>query len=220
MAFLFSVYSCHCPTICFWVEYQTHSGCRRKSKFIRAFRDAFRRYGSNNSSLNGKSMDRVLAAEDVSVRLMEYIIRDLACFMSWLFVSVGLLSRSVYFFPVEGCKPMTFSCMLQLVINGKPLRIMGSAMSGVNLENCAHPCLRNPCDHGGECVPEMDSFKCHCPLGYRDSYCQSRMDKQDVITAPKLIGDSYLKFTHPRIIKRLVRLQLNINYSSFCKGWS
>lgn len=35
-----------------------------------------------------------------------------------------------------------------MVINEKPLRIMGSAMSGVNLENCEHPCLRNPCDHG------------------------------------------------------------------------
>lgn len=94
--------------------------------------------------------------------------------------------------------------LLQLVINGKPLRIMGSAMSGVNLENCAHPCLRNPCDHGGECIPQMDSFKCHCPLGYRDSLCSTHMDRQDLITPPRLNGDSFLKFTHPKVIKRFV----------------
>ncbi len=91
---------------------------------------------------------------------------------------------------------------LQLVVNERPLRIMGSAMSGVNLENCAHPCLRNPCDHGGDCIPQLDSFKCHCPLGYRDPYCQTRMDKEDIITAPRFIGDSYLRFTHPRVVKR------------------
>ncbi|OXA50862.1 Pikachurin [Folsomia candida] len=101
----------------------------------------------------------------------------------------------------------------QLVINEKPLRIMGSAMSGVNLENCEHPCLRNPCDHGGDCVPSLDTFKCHCPLGFRDPYCQTRMDKEDVITAPKFIGDSYLRFTNPRIIKRLSGWRLNLSFS-------
>lgn len=88
------------------------------------------------------------------------------------------------------------------MINEKPLRIMGSAMSGVNLENCAHPCLRNPCGHGGHCVPQLDSWKCECPLGYRDAYCETKMDKEDLFTPPKFLGDSYLRFISSKIMQR------------------
>ncbi|ODM92417.1 Pikachurin, partial [Orchesella cincta] len=88
----------------------------------------------------------------------------------------------------------------------------GIAMSGVNLENCAHPCLRNPCDHGGDCIPQLDAFKCHCPLGYRDPFCQTRMDKEDIITAPRFIGDSYLRFSHPRVVKRISGWKLSLSF--------
>jgi len=65
-------------------------------------------------------------------------------------------------------------CIQKLTINDKEVKLIGEALSGVNINNCPHPCANNPCYNGGLCVPNMDMYKCSCPLGFENTNCEDR----------------------------------------------
>ena len=43
---------------------------------------------------------------------------------------------------------------------------------GVNIDNCNHPCVGQPCMNGGICLPIRDFYKCSCPLGFENTNCE------------------------------------------------
>lgn len=55
------------------------------------------------------------------------------------------------------------------------MHLLRDAQSGVNIENCEHPCVGEPCLNNGECLPSQDSYMCSCPLGYKGHNCQKSM---------------------------------------------
>lgn len=63
-------------------------------------------------------------------------------------------------------------CVQKLVINGRTVNLLDEALFGVNVADCAHPCQSNPCQRGGKCVPVLDSYVCHCPLGLVGETCE------------------------------------------------
>ena len=48
------------------------------------------------------------------------------------------------------------------MINGKSLEMLSSALGGVNIVNCNHPCASRPCGSGARCIPILDSYQCEC----------------------------------------------------------
>lgn len=40
-----------------------------------------------------------------------------------------------------------------------------SAFPGRNCETEVNECLSQPCQNGGSCVDELDSYSCRCPAG-------------------------------------------------------
>lgn len=44
-----------------------------------------------------------------------------------------------------------------------------------NIDFChvLDPCLSNPCEHGGNCLVQGDTFTCSCPAPFSGSKCQN-----------------------------------------------
>ncbi|KFM59874.1 Pikachurin, partial [Stegodyphus mimosarum] len=57
-------------------------------------------------------------------------------------------------------------CIQKVVINGRTLKLIDDALSGISVANCLHSCVEEPCKNGGHCEPRMDYYSCHCHLGY------------------------------------------------------
>ncbi|KAH3696364.1 hypothetical protein DPMN_083828, partial [Dreissena polymorpha] len=102
-------------------------------------------------------------------------------------------------------------CIQKLIINKKHIHLLKDAISGVNVENYGHPCVGDPCLHGGLCTPHGDVFTCHCSLGYMGNTCNKKLNLEDAI--PKFSSDSFLKYTHDDIIKRIVGNRLDVHIS-------
>ena len=70
----------------------------------------------------------------------------------------------------------TFTCCstapTQVVINEKPLKMLDDALTGVNIDNCDHPCAGQPCLNGGRCLPMKATYKCSCPIGFDSANCE------------------------------------------------
>lgn len=65
-------------------------------------------------------------------------------------------------------------CIQKVAINDRPLRLLDDAIGGMNIDNCNHPCVSQPCRNGGQCVPLRESYKCSCPNGYQNRDCQDK----------------------------------------------
>ncbi len=59
-----------------------------------------------------------------------------------------------------------------MVVNGLPIQLVGSALSGLNVESCVHSCQGSPCG-AGICSPNLDTFSCQCPLGWGGESCST-----------------------------------------------
>jgi EGF-like domain len=100
--------------------------------------------------------------------------------------------------------------LVQLEINSRPIRLLASALSGVNVVNCAHPCSTRPCANGGHCVPDHEFFYCECAKGFKDVHCGTPVSKVTELAievlpnepVPQFAGHSYLHFTDQETIKR------------------
>ena len=70
--------------------------------------------------------------------------------------------------------PQNFLISPQIVINDRPLKLLEEAINGINIDNCDHPCVNQPCLNGGRCVPIREFYKCSCPLGFENTICEDR----------------------------------------------
>lgn len=61
---------------------------------------------------------------------------------------------------------------VQVVINKRPMKLLEEALTGVNIDNCDHPCAGQPCLNGGRCDPVKDAYTCNCPLGFINTNCE------------------------------------------------
>nr|CAD7264494.1 unnamed protein product [Timema shepardi] len=104
-------------------------------------------------------------------------------------------------------------CIQKVVINNQPLQILAGALGGVNVDNCPHPCVARPCGERGHCVPQLDYFTCSCGPGFDDPQCQQHAAPVllDDIPVPRFTGDSFLHYSDPDTIRRIVSFRLNIN---------
>nr|XP_048284827.1 pikachurin isoform X2 [Myodes glareolus] len=95
-----------------------------------------------------------------------------------------------------------FSGSIQkIILNDRPIHVKHDFTSGVNVENAAHPCVGNPCAHGGSCRPRKEDYECDCPLGFEGMNCQKAIT--EAIETPQFIGRSYLTYDNPDILKRV-----------------
>ncbi|XP_041487060.1 pikachurin isoform X1 [Microtus oregoni] len=103
-----------------------------------------------------------------------------------------------------------FSGSIQkIILNDRPIHVKHDFTSGVNVENAAHPCVRNPCANGGSCRPRKEGYECDCPLGFEGMNCQKECGNYclntitEAIEIPQFIGRSYLTYDNSDILKRV-----------------
>lgn len=108
-----------------------------------------------------------------------------------------------------GVKTSFRGCIQKVVINNKSVKLFEAALVGVNVDNCNHPCVHRPCQNHGLCSPRRDYFSCHCRLGYADSRCQTEV--RDNITSPMFVGNSFLRYTEPEIMKRVAGDKIDVS---------
>ncbi|XP_049995021.1 pikachurin isoform X3 [Alexandromys fortis] len=95
-----------------------------------------------------------------------------------------------------------FSGSIQkIILNDWPIHMKHDFTSGVNVENAAHPCVRNPCANWGSCRPKKEGYECDCSLGFEDVNCQKVIT--EAIEIPQFIGRSYLTYDNTDILKRV-----------------
>ncbi|ESP03639.1 hypothetical protein LOTGIDRAFT_224298 [Lottia gigantea] len=99
-------------------------------------------------------------------------------------------------------------CIQKVVINKKPVDIMESAIDGVNIEPCEHPCDGEPCMNGGECIPHHDIYQCYCPLGFSNTNCEHKMRK--LPTKPMFNGAAFLIYTDKKVVKRVIGSKIDL----------
>lgn len=58
------------------------------------------------------------------------------------------------------------------MINDEPMKLLEDYIHGVNIDNCDHPCMGQPCMNGGRCLPVGEKYQCSCPLGFENTNCE------------------------------------------------
>lgn len=103
-------------------------------------------------------------------------------------------------------------CMQKVIINDRSLHLVSDALDGINIDNCEHPCVGQPCLNGGECEPDHAAYTCYCPLGYTNTNCEDVIEEK--VDVPHFKGHSYLMFTEKKILNRVngnkIDIQMNI----------
>lgn len=106
-------------------------------------------------------------------------------------------------------------CIQKVVINGRTLKLVDDALSGINVANCLHSCVEEPCKNGGHCEPRMDYYSCHCHLGYAGNNCENEVT--EMIAEPMFTGASYLHYMDESIVKRIRgnKIDIKLKFRSF-----
>ncbi|KAF8791124.1 pikachurin-like [Argiope bruennichi] len=106
-------------------------------------------------------------------------------------------------------------CIQKVVINGKPLKLVDDALAGINVANCLHSCVEEPCKNGGHCEPKMAYYSCHCHLGYAGNNCEKEVT--EMIAEPMFTGASYLHYLDENVVKRIRgnKLDIKLKFRSF-----
>ncbi|CAH1774566.1 unnamed protein product [Owenia fusiformis] len=99
-------------------------------------------------------------------------------------------------------------CIQKVTINDKPLKLFDELFYGINVENCDHPCVTQPCINGGHCVPFKDFYKCSCPLGFESEQCEFRVSEP--ILVPMFQGESYLLYSDKELNERVAGNKIDI----------
>jgi len=66
---------------------------------------------------------------------------------------------------------MTLVDWLQLRINGRLIDMIGESIRAINIDNCNHPCVSQPCPQDSFCVPVRDFYQCTCVEGENTGDC-------------------------------------------------
>ncbi|KAI5711140.1 hypothetical protein M8J75_014484 [Diaphorina citri] len=106
--------------------------------------------------------------------------------------------------PKVKIKSSFIGCIQKVLINNHELNILGEAIQGVNVVNCAHPCITQPCG-SGSCVPLYDGYKCVCTQSCKESHLT------EVMCASFDHGASFLHYLDPEIIHRITGYEFNID---------
>lgn len=101
-------------------------------------------------------------------------------------------------------------CIQKIVINNRPLKLVGDAKFGVNIESCAHPCVGQPCLNSGECVPKKDVYSCYCPLGFASTNCEQALESG--IDSPRFSGESFLMYSQKDVSRRIGGDKIDIRF--------
>uniref|UniRef100_A0A1B6E688 Laminin G domain-containing protein n=1 Tax=Clastoptera arizonana TaxID=38151 RepID=A0A1B6E688_9HEMI len=96
-------------------------------------------------------------------------------------------------------------CIQKVVINNHPLQILAEALAGVNVDNCPHPCVARPCGDHARCIPHHEAYKCECA-----HHCQEDTF-EPTTTVATFTGTTFLHYTDPDIVHRLVSDTIGIN---------
>ncbi|GFU18607.1 hypothetical protein NPIL_372691 [Nephila pilipes] len=106
-------------------------------------------------------------------------------------------------------------CIQKVVINGKTVKLVDDALAGINVANCLHSCVEEPCKNGGHCEPKMAYYSCHCHLGYAGNNCEKEVT--EMIAEPMFTGGSYLHYFDENIVKRIRgnKLDIRLKFRSF-----
>ncbi|XP_015907469.1 pikachurin [Parasteatoda tepidariorum] len=106
-------------------------------------------------------------------------------------------------------------CIQRVIINGKTLKLIDDALSGINVANCLHSCVEEPCKNGGYCEPRMAYYTCHCHLGYAGTNCENEVT--EMIAEPMFTGASYLHYMDENIVKRIRgnKIDIKLKFRSF-----
>ncbi|XP_072023785.1 LOW QUALITY PROTEIN: pikachurin-like [Amphiura filiformis] len=97
----------------------------------------------------------------------------------------------------------------RVVISDIPVDLVEDAIRGVNVLNAEHPCIGQPCQNHGDCLPFHDVYSCHCRLGFDGKNCEKEIEK--VIEVPMFQGESYLWYTTEWIMNRIRGKQTDIS---------
>ncbi|XP_076343695.1 pikachurin-like isoform X2 [Tachypleus tridentatus] len=101
-------------------------------------------------------------------------------------------------------------CILQVIVNNKPVKLLEEALSGRNMDNCEHECVSKPCQNRGTCVPKIDSYTCNCLQGFAGTNCQQEV--MEMIAQPMFSGNSYLFYLEEDIMRRVWGREFDINF--------
>ncbi|XP_076319597.1 pikachurin-like isoform X2 [Tachypleus tridentatus] len=111
---------------------------------------------------------------------------------------------------VADSKSSFSGCIQKVILNNKPLKLVEDALSGANVINCNHQCADKPCQNGGSCVPKVDFYACHCPLGFAGNNCQQEI--REMIMKPMFSGNSYLYYADEDIMTRVRGRKFDIQF--------
>ncbi|CAB4065123.1 unnamed protein product [Lepeophtheirus salmonis] len=107
-----------------------------------------------------------------------------------------------------------FGCIQKLTINDVEINLVNSAISGVDVGSCDHPCNtpsssssnefpQHPCGVHGNCKPVLDGFKCDCPHGLTGNSCQ-KITGESNNPLPRFKSNSFLHFKNEEIAKNIM----------------
>ncbi|XP_036403134.1 protein eyes shut homolog [Megalops cyprinoides] len=74
-------------------------------------------------------------------------------------------------------------------------------------------CVKNLCQHGSLCVPDIvsNSYSCMCPLGWEGKYCNREISMRTA----RFMGNSYIKYKDPKYHMRNLRYtKVSFNFTS------
>ncbi|KFM77888.1 Agrin, partial [Stegodyphus mimosarum] len=86
----------------------------------------------------------------------------------------------------------------RIVMNGEPWEHLTSkAVRASGIRNYkGPPCTDGICLHAGVCVPEFNSYKCHCNAKFIGERCEKRIRKKDFQRYVSFNGTTYLSFPY------------------------
>ncbi|BES90608.1 Laminin G domain [Nesidiocoris tenuis] len=119
---------------------------------------------------------------------------------------VGGISNFDIVSPKVKTRTSFVGCIQRLAINYRLVQMLTEALAGVNVNNCAHPCVAKPCGDVASCVPHFNAFKCVC-----DKHCEETNEQAKTNHVASFTGNTYLHYIDPEILSRILANKVSIN---------
>ncbi|KAJ8374025.1 hypothetical protein SKAU_G00046050 [Synaphobranchus kaupii] len=82
-------------------------------------------------------------------------------------------------------------CMRNLTIDSRPMDMAGFIANNGTTAGCAAKknfCAENPCQNGGFCVNQWNTYSCNCPLNYGGKNCEQAMPSPQLFDGHALVS--------------------------------